>query len=606
MKVKENKLIKMHSLLETIKLLNSEKNVDTILKTLMTKSLELTPGGDMGAIFLMNEASGFLEVYASYGMGDAVKDVQLKAGESMTGQTYAKKETMFFRDSKAVQKAMNKMRNKNKRLALEARVLAEKIQGAICCPLIYKNEAIGVLVVDNTSDEHSLKDEDVEFLNDISVQATIAIINARNYKKQLQANKKLQKYNRIIQEQKNKYKYTNSLHTKLTNMILSGSSIKEILQELKNMIGKDIFILDIFYNLRYHSFVKDAELKEISDNLAELIPYLRKEKTAYIKKTEAINIVIFPIIVKKEVMGWFCVVNNSQSKLDELDKITAERATTIIALELIKEQEISDMEQSLKGDFLDSLLLNNDCAFIKKSALSYGFNFDKNHQIIVIEFALKSNNEQQKKKLLKKYYHLINKKSKEFFPNSIALIKRNMIIIIIEELDNKAEEKIKKFNRKLNKIFSPIFAFKEDDFSYKMVVSSSFKKIDDFKEAYFQAINTLPMLEKKQDKNYAFYDQLEIKKLLSKNDAEELAAFAEKILKPLKDYGNSSKNDLIKTLKVYLQSNCSWTTSKEKLHIHGNTLSYRLNRIKEILNIDFDDYNDRLKLQLAFEIEDII
>lgn len=202
MKVKEKKLIKMHSLLETIKLLNSEKNVDTILKTLMSKSLELTPGGDMGAIFLMNEKSGFLEVYASFGMGDAVKDVQLKPGESMTGQTYSKKETMFFRDSKAVQEAMNKMRNKNKRLAIEARVLAEKIQGAICCPLIYKNEVIGVLVVDNTSDEYSLKDEDVEFLNDISVQATIAIINARNYKRQLQTNKKLQKYNRIIQEQK--------------------------------------------------------------------------------------------------------------------------------------------------------------------------------------------------------------------------------------------------------------------------------------------------------------------------------------------------------------------------------------------------------------------
>ncbi|ADQ13792.1 helix-turn-helix domain-containing protein [Halanaerobium hydrogeniformans] len=606
MKVKEKKLIKMHSLLETIKLLNSEKNVDTILKTLMSKSLELTPGGDMGAIFLMNEKSGFLEVYASFGMGDAVKDVQLKPGESMTGQTYSKKETMFFRDSKAVQEAMNKMRNKNKRLAIEARVLAEKIQGAICCPLIYKNEVIGVLVVDNTSDEYSLKDEDVEFLNDISVQATIAIINARNYKRQLQTNKKLQKYNRIIQEQKNKYKYTNSLHTKLTNMILSGSSIKDILQELKNMIGKDIFILDIFYNLRYHSFAKDFNLSKISDNIAELIPYLRQEKTFYIKNSLDINFVIFPIIVKKEVMGWFCVVNECRNKLDELETVTAERATTIIALELIKEQEISDMEQSLKGDFLDSLLINNDCAFIKKSALSYGFNFDKSHQIIVIDFSLQSKDEQESKKLLKKYYNLINKKSKEFFPNSIALIKRNMIIIIVEELHDEAEEKIKNFNLKLKKLFSPIFAFKEDDFSYKMVISSSFKKIDDFKETYFQALNTLPMLESEKDKNYAFYDQQEIKKLLSKNEAEELAAFAEKILKPLKNYNNSSKNDLIKTLKVYLQSNCSWTTSKEKLHIHGNTLSYRLNRIKEILNIDFDDYNDRLKLQLAFEIEDII
>ena len=181
-----------------------------------------------------------------------------------------------------------------------------------------------------------------------------------------------------------------------------------------------------------------------------------------------------------------------------------------------------------------------------------------------------------------------------------------MIIILSENLGEKAEAKIGNFNQQLKKIFSAIFSFNKKRSSYKMAVSSSFKSISDFKDHYFQTLNTLKMIEKESEKSYAFYDQLEIKKLLAKNDNEELKYFADKILMPLKEYGNSSQNNLLKTLKIYLQSNCSWSYSKEKLHIHGNTLSYRLNRIKEILNLDFDDYNDRLKLQLAFEIEELL
>lgn len=611
MKVNKNKLIKMNSLLETIKLLNSEKDVDTILNTLMTKSLELTPGGDMGAIFLMNKESGYLEIYASYGMGSAVKDVQLEPGESMTGLAFSKQKTMFFENSGSVQKAMAQLSSRNKELAVKGDVIAEEIQGAICCPLIHKNEVIGVLVVDNISDEHSLREEDVDFLNDISVQATIAIVNARSYERQLQTNKQLQEYNRIIQEQKNKYKYTTDIHTKLTNMILSGSSIKDILKELKSMINKDIFIIDIFYNLRYHSFEKDSMTDPIIDNLPELITHLKKEKSRYIDHQEDSKYIIFPIIVKEEILGWFCVVNDIKTHLNQVETITSERATTIIALELIKEDEIADMEQSLKGDFLDSLILNNDSEFIKKSAKRYGFNFNKKHQIIVIDFSLNAENEQQSKKMIKKYYQLINKESKKLFHNSISLTKRNMIIIIveelvIEELGQNTEEKIKNFNLKLKEIFNSIYSFNRKKSSYKMAVSSSFKEIADFKKSYFRTLNTLNMIEDQSEKNYAFYDQLEIKKLLAKNESEELKDFADKILKPLKEYGNSSKNDLLKTLKIYLQSNCSWTSSKEELHIHGNTLSYRLNRIKEILDIDFDDYNDRLKLQLAFEIEEFV
>ncbi len=55
-----------------------------------------------------------------------------------------------------------------------------------------------------------------------------------------------------------------------------------------------------------------------------------------------------------------------------------------------------------------------------------------------------------------------------------------------------------------------------------------------------------------------------------------------------------------------IKSNGNWFYTKGKMHIHGNTLSYRLKRIEEILGLDLEDYNHRLKIQFALEIMEIM
>ena len=68
-----------------------------------------------------------------------------------------------------------------------------------------------------------------------------------------------------------------------------------------------------------------------------------------------------------------------------------------------------------------------------------------------------------------------------------------------------------------------------------------------------------------------------------------------KILGPLLEYNLTSRRDLFETLRVYILSNGNWTKTKDTLLIHGNTLSYRLNRLMEILNIDFQNYYRAVK-----------
>ena len=51
-------------------------------------------------------------------------------------------------------------------------------------------------------------------------------------------------------------------------------------------------------------------------------------------------------------------------------------------------------------------------------------------------------------------------------------------------------------------------------------------------------------------------------------------------------YDDQNKAELLKTLEVFLDNESAIQLSAEKLHIHYNTLRYRLNRIEEILEIE--------------------
>jgi len=68
---------------------------------------------------------------------------------------------------------------------------------------------------------------------------------------------------------------------------------------------------------------------------------------------------------------------------------------------------------------------------------------------------------------------------------------------------------------------------------------------------------------------------------------------------------NKSKNRLIyyckRTTKVFAQ-NCDACQTCQTLHIHRNTLRYRLERIEEITSLNINNLDDKLHLYLALKL----
>lgn len=70
----------------------------------------------------------------------------------------------------------------------------------------------------------------------------------------------------------------------------------------------------------------------------------------------------------------------------------------------------------------------------------------------------------------------------------------------------------------------------------------------------------------------------------------------------LKEYDQKHQTDLYRTLETFLTCNSDPNEASAMLHIHSNTLSYRLKRIAEISGFNLKDMNIRAYLYIEFKL----
>ncbi|MGH3708653.1 MAG: PucR family transcriptional regulator [Pseudonocardiaceae bacterium] len=99
------------------------------------------------------------------------------------------------------------------------------------------------------------------------------------------------------------------------------------------------------------------------------------------------------------------------------------------------------------------------------------------------------------------------------------------------------------------------------------------------------------------------YEELGIYRLLCTiGDMRQLMGFARDVLGQLLDYDTDHRTELARTLSVYLHHHASHTQSARMLHLHTNTVAYRIARIETITGLDLGDPDDRLVAHVAVKI----
>lgn len=82
-----------------------------------------------------------------------------------------------------------------------------------------------------------------------------------------------------------------------------------------------------------------------------------------------------------------------------------------------------------------------------------------------------------------------------------------------------------------------------------------------------------------------------------------LANILHPALNTLRDHDKKHSSEFYKTLYVFLDNERNYTLVSKLLNIHRSTLIYRLERISELTNIDFDNTDERFHLLISFRLQ---
>ncbi|MDD5922223.1 MAG: PucR family transcriptional regulator ligand-binding domain-containing protein [Eubacteriales bacterium] len=139
--------------------------------------------------------------------------------------------------------------------------------------------------------------------------------------------------------------------------------------------------------------------------------------------------------------------------------------------------------------------------------------------------------------------------------------------------------------------------------SFCFGISEISKDTPDFQELFHNASMAVRLAESADEKRfrYQYQDTLEAKIVALFNDDTEIRTAAEKMLAPLH---NDRKNgpDLIRTLIMYISCDLNAAKTAAALHLHRQSLLYRLKRIEQATGLSLSNHRDLFLLEIATRI----
>ena len=139
-------------------------------------------------------------------------------------------------------------------------------------------------------------------------------------------------------------------------------------------------------------------------------------------------------------------------------------------------------------------------------------------------------------------------------------------------------------------------------------ISSAFYKAEDIRRCHRQALDAMAMgTTITPEKTMEYYDKLRIYRMIASSGRSfEASDLIPDCLKKLINYDRKNNTTLVETLEYYIYAVKNSKKAAEMLHIHRNTLLYRLEKIYEIMGENLEEGNLFIELGIAYKVMEFI
>ncbi|SDP16765.1 Sugar diacid utilization regulator [Paenibacillus sp. yr247] len=419
----------------------------------------------------------------------------------------------------------------------------------------------------------------------------------------------------LIQNKNNMLRSIMDIHEQLSRMVLAGQSRQVIIDTIGQMLNSPVIVQDRYFRpLTW--WMPPGDDSEVNQYLLspsrEKSPELRIRLRQLIQEKRALELsfdedpafrrrTAVPIILGEDVMGYLTVIHVEGTD-KELRHMIVERAAAVMGVDLLKERTALDTEHRLKGEFLDDLLSGTTpMEPLVKRAMYMGYDFDLPHRFILIEIGSNKNKDQDHlNRMRNELFTLIRSDLNVSSVKDFLVVDRREGIVLLVNTGLNGLDSVK-LARTIQKRQKDLL----ENITISICISREAVSIEQLRSTYTECIQTLQVMKRLgRNSEIISVEEMSVFDLLYASPAQEqLLKYARQSLDKLLQYDQESGGGtLTQTLHVFLSNECNLQRTARVMSVSLSGLKYRIQRIREIGEMDLENPDQRFNLQLALRI----
>ena len=419
---------------------------------------------------------------------------------------------------------------------------------------------------------------------------------------------------RLFNEEVTRLKYFKTTHDNFSALVLGSESIGVAIDQILDVLAKLIRNPVAAFNRqldcigasegaeRSLEIQKDAQSYE--PGVYSNYEYLRQQienRQQYIVKVK-LNL--------RERL--YLVITEEEDSFDVMDAIATESAIWALQFELVRQYSVTELEKKFQNDIMHNILNGkiDSISELQKNTSLLGVPINGSFRVIV--FGLKGE-DRDKRDFKSKISdtHLLS--------DAIACQMTNVKIyndldriVVVKEVNK--EQTQEEYRQEIREIVDKVQAYvsrQDKELQVKAgvgkVVEGVINLPDSFKEANeaFTFVDIAGEISEDGNSQVTLFSDLGIFKLLCQLDNPELLLeYVPEGLQKLYNYKKPQRDDLLITLKTYLDRNLNLSKTAQDLFVHYKTASYRIEKIAKIT--DFDNANEVLAFRIGLVVYKMI
>ncbi|MFG2003084.1 helix-turn-helix domain-containing protein [Spirillospora sp. NPDC048911] len=451
---------------------------------------------------------------------------------------------------------------------IDTAVSEEGLVAILGVPMRLGARGIGVLYAANRSARPFVQEE-VTLLGSLAAHAAIAIDNARLLEETRAALEELSSANKLIQARSAAVERAAQAHDRMTALVVRGGGVEDVAAVVTDVLGGALVVLDS-EGRRLAALGGDLDESDIEEAAAASRSLGRTVQRGGLWVTS--------MAAGAEVLG--TLVLRTSDDMPDPDQRILERAALVTALLLLFRRSVAEAEGRVRGELLNDLLTNRaDQEALRDRAKLVGVDLTAPHILVVAR-------------------HNGDRQRAAFWATSHASLRHGLVATRGDEVilllpGTTPGPEARQVARDLTAALGhPATAGAAGPIHTPTDIASAHREAERCAEA---------LLSLGRSGDGASSDELGFVGLLV-GDGRDVPAFLTSALGPVLAYDERRGTALIQTLETYFAAGCSLSRASERLHIHVNTVTQRLDRVAQLLGEDWQSPDRSLELQLALRL----